>query len=992
MNVRLYSVVLCLACGAILATPAPWAMLSAETATIAVRGGVTTVPVGGLIRKPANFFDLEGTTVTFTPNGADGYAVAVSNLNWHDPTSGPEIVSRELGEYESLTVALPFPFPFAGRTWARVYANTRGNLSFRRPERMNHSPRDHDTMRSVAAAMDSRSAAGLEAMIAVLWAQYENARISVASNPDGVVITWRAVRFGPYREHGYTPLGQNLFQARLYASGVIELAYRAVPERDGIVGLFPGLNAGGRTVDTFDDARGDVTHGVLDITEIEWSDSGSVMLVRMTLAEDVPEQVAEGEINYRVFLHFGDSECWAGIAVTTSGRRTFAVCDELGGGVGYRVHGATLEIPISKTFLSGLRGHFSWDVDAVWWGLGEYDQVSGKSTVDVNEPNRDLDAPAGTGAGNLFEVFHYPSLRSTQTVLSSIHERVPANDEIVVTFTDFRMDHFGNAGAGTGPINVPVQGIGEWQANPTPGADYGSDTLLVSMRPAFIGTPTFGYASDFEGQTLRNFAPGVGWIAHEAVHRWAAHLQFRSLRSGQVEALFGDGCRCHWSEYLHAPVVYPVWSGFSSEPYPEKSLMGGNVWRDNGDGTFTHDDARVWPSGLSALDLYVMGLIPPTEVPDTFLLTDVQDTGTYGTVRATKVPVRIEDIVAALGPRVPAADTAQREFKIGIYLLHENGRPPRADLLQRARNIVPAISEYFAMATGGRMRVVPTVGATLENPQPHSFQSGLGVISGWVCEAEEIVIELNGTPVPAAYGTPRADTQARCGDTNNGFGLLVNWNNLGDGEHIVRALADGVEFANTTVQVRTFGTDFLENVRRTVVVSDFPYSGDETTLQWEESLQNFVITDGRPRQGGGYTHVAGLGARLENPSLGSSQSGIRIISGWACEAEEIVIELAGTPVPAAYGTPRADTRSVCGDTNNGFGLLVNWNNLGDGEHTVRALVDGVEFATTTVRVRTFGTDFLEDVQRTVVVSDFPRPGDETPLQWEESLQNFVILP
>ena len=847
MNVRLYRVVLCLVCGATLATSASWVMLSAETATIAVYGGVTTVPVGGLIRKPANFFDLEGTTVTFTPSGADGYAVAVGNLSWHDPTSRPETVSRELGEYEYLTVGLPFPFSFAGRTWARVYANARGNLSFQQPERMHHPQRDHATMRSVAAAMDSRSSAGLETLIAVLWSQYENATISVVSNPDSVVVTWRAVRFPPYNEHGYTPLGQNVFQARLYVSGVIELAYQAVPERDGIVGLFPGLNARGRTVDTFDDAVGDVARGVLDVTEIGWVDSGNVMLVRMTLAEDVPEQVAEGEINYRVFLHFGDSECWAGIAVTTSGRRTFAVCDDMWGSVGYRVHGATLEIPISKTFLSGLGDHFSWDVDAVWWELGAYDQVFERRTVPLNESNRDLDALAGPVAGNLFEVFHYPSLRSIQTVISSIYERAPANDEIVVTFTDFRMDHLLNAGAGTGPINVPVQGIGEWQTNPTPGADYGSDALLVSMEPAFIGTPTFGYTNVSDGRALHNFAPGVGWIAHEAVHRWAAHMQFRSPRSGQVEDLFGDGCRCHWSEYLHAPVVHPVWSGFSSEPYPEKSLMGGNVWRDNGDGTFTHDDARVWPAGLSALDLYVMGMIPPTEVPETFLLTDVQETDTWGTVRATKVPVRIEDIVAAMGPRVPAADTAQREFRLGIYLLHRNGRPPRADLLQRARDIIPAISEYFAMATGGRMRVVstvvPTVDATLENPQPNSFQSGLGVISGWACEAGEIVIELDGVPYRAGYGTEREPAVEHiCGHSDAGFSLLWNWNNLGAGTHTVRALIDGQEFATTTVRVTTLGEDpFPRGLSGTFPIPDFPRPGETKRLRWEPSLQNFVI-------------------------------------------------------------------------------------------------------------------------------------------------------
>ena len=37
--------------------------------------------------------------------------------------------------------------------------------------------------------------------------------------------------------------------------------------------------------------------------------------------------------------------------------------------------------------------------------------------------------------------------------------------------------------------------------------------------------------------------------------------------------------------------------------------------------------------------------------------------------------------------------------------------------------------------------------SVFENPQPGSFQSGVGVISGWVCEAERIDIVFN-TPAP----------------------------------------------------------------------------------------------------------------------------------------------------------------------------------------------------------------------------------------------------
>ena len=290
--------------------------------------------------------------------------------------------------------------------------------------------------------------------------------------------------------------------------------------------------------------------------------------------------------------------------------------------------------------------------------------------------------------------------------------------------------------------------------------------------------------------------------------------------------------------------------------------------------------------------------------------------------------------------------------------------------------------------------------ARLGNPQPHSFQSGIGVISGWACHAEEIVIELNGDPQQAAYGTRRTDTQSACGDTNNGFGLLVNWNNLGAGTHTVRALLDGVEFANTTVRVTTLAPGeagkFLRGVSGTVVVPDFPRPGEDTTLRWEQALQNFVITDGQPNTGGGKDRVAGVQAILGNPSLGSAQSGIGVISGWACEAETIVIELNGSPQQAGYGTRRTDTRDACGDTNNGFGLLVNWNNLGAGTHTVRALIDGQEFANTTVRVTTLAPGeagkFLRGVSGTVVVPDFPRPGEDTTLRWEQALQNFVIMP
>ena len=89
--------------------------------------------------------------------------------------------------------------------------------------------------------------------------------------------------------------------------------------------------------------------------------------------------------------------------------------------------------------------------------------------------------------------------------------------------------------------------------------------------------------------------------------------------------------------------------------------------------------------------------------------------------------------------------------------------------------------------------------ASLENPAHFSYTSGIGLISGWACEAysievyilQRIVQAVPGGPVlrqdgflgpfTPSYGTARGDTLRACGDTNNGFGLLFNWNLLGMG-------------------------------------------------------------------------------------------------------------------------------------------------------------------------------------------------------------------
>ena len=340
-----------------------------------------------------------------------------------------------------------------------------------------------------------------------------------------------------------------------------------------------------------------------------------------------------------------------------------------------------------------------------------------------------------------------------------------------------------------------------------------------------------------------------------------------------------------------------------------------------------------------------------------------------------------------------STDTVGTVWQAGVEL----GQAASGGERQNFRLAMPVAAGEAVMAVAGngrrtgayRLETHLVVGY-LENPGPDSFLSGIGALSGWVCDADRVEIELNGVPHEAAYGTERLDTAGVCGDVANGFGLLFNWNLLGDGAHTVGAVVDGVELGRATVTVTTLGAEFVRDVEGECLAEDFPSEGKVVSLARQEAQQNFVLAAGSAPTAAFQTGIAGVGY-LENPSANSFQSGIGVISGWVCEADAVTITLGDlAPQVAGYGTARLDTLDVCGDTDNGFGLLFNWNLLGDGEHEVIATVDGTELARTTVRVTTLGEEFVRGAAGECVVPDFPHPGETVTLTWQQTSQNFVI--
>jgi hypothetical protein len=138
---------------------------------------------------------------------------------------------------------------------------------------------------------------------------------------------------------------------------------------------------------------------------------------------------------------------------------------------------------------------------------------------------------------------------------------------------------------------------------------------------------------------------------------------------------------------LQSPAAFPY-----SLPI-EASTLGGGVWQDNYDGTYTQfrDGYFVPAAGYSRLDLYLMGLISPAEVPDFFILRDLVQTSNdahgHPVFKAERTKITIKDVIAAEGPRSSDVDHSQTTFNTGIVVVTEHGRNPSRELIERVSGI-----------------------------------------------------------------------------------------------------------------------------------------------------------------------------------------------------------------------------------------------------------------------------------------------------------------
>jgi hypothetical protein len=328
----------------------------------------------------------------------------------------------------------------------------------------------------------------------------------------------------------------------------------------------------------------------------------------------------------------------------------------------------------------------------------------------------------------VYESFHYLAPPEPQDLSCTVIKSLGDKFDFLAYYSDFRIDSQEASTPSDGPIGGSVTGIGNTEHDQTNQVLESRCTQgrfqLGFAQPVWVGSneaqegppegAPVGNSHDitFYSQQLTEGSPdgkpfpynyAIGHLGHEVGHRWSAYVSAKV--NGETISL---GAWPHWAPGLQARVAFPY-----SLP-TEASTLGGGVWQDNFDGTYTQlrDGYFVPAAGYSYLDLYLMGLISAAEVPDFFILNNLarvsKDTNGHPVYRAERTKVTIQDVIAAEGARSPDVDHSQRGFNIGVVVVVEHGQSPSHELIERANGIRKQWIQYWEITTGHRASMAAT--------------------------------------------------------------------------------------------------------------------------------------------------------------------------------------------------------------------------------------------------------------------------------------------
>jgi len=699
---------------------------------VSIQGDLIVMELSDSALGKANLFDLAGHTLRFTPEGSR-YRAETGTLQW-DSDVGPALTGAEV-------VLHQFAFPFSGQRWNSFHVGITGSIRFGAAEPDNgpfpRGPGDggvsigrFDPLAEAASTLIDSAPA-----ICVFFKPRMSGPHYVKELADRVVITWDVTEpYGNIQDFTWFKT-INRFQAVLHSDGSIEMSYKELAAKDAIIGVYPVLSGAEKPLAILRAEPHPSVTAHLDVRNLKLSVVDGTLL-RVTLETRGPA-LAEGNpgvdgLIYRVFFDAHEplptsiqaahpTFEWTvrGISFRRRPSRYIA----FGPGVSRKVKATGNTITLQGVLPAALSGVEQVAVYAEVAAPGNREPVARLSPqivrfAGINNPAVHLssltrkDGPFAVA----YESFHYLALPRPQDLSCTVIQGLGDKFDFLAYYSDFRID---NQEAGTpsdGPKGGNVKGTGEdqhdleayctqgrfqWQyiqpvyvnsnqmqERPPEGAPVGTDHDITFYAHQLAESSTDG--------KIRPYNYAMSQIGHEMGHRWSA---FVSARVNEETIPLGP---VHWARGLQAPAAFPY------QRPTEASAMGGSVWQDNFDGTFTQldDDYYVPATGFSYLDLYLMGLISPAEVPDFFILRNLvpagKDANGHPIFKADRTKVTIQDVMAVEGPRLPDVDHSQRKFNTGIVIVVEHGQNPSRELIERANGIRQQWIDYWETVTGHR--------------------------------------------------------------------------------------------------------------------------------------------------------------------------------------------------------------------------------------------------------------------------------------------------
>lgn len=301
------------------------------------------------------------------------------------------------------------------------------------------------------------------------------------------------------------------------------------------------------------------------------------------------------------------------------------------------------------------------------------------------EPGSSTELPFSSASGSwsdepLYEAF---TLGVLDPFAVAEQLRAVAGDSIdhldgVAIYQTFLTDIIFFAGAYAYSGNAVANGIGRGQLLDQP------------FTPALMHMNALGYG--------HNATPdgAMRVLLHEFGHRW---LYSPSVMVDGKASRILNPISAHPAQYVHTSAAFPVITD------KDTSVMGGGWFEQEGAGWRTPSHLTYY--GYSWLDLYLMGMADPNEVPPFFYLDGTELGGAYyppqgAFVSGTKRDVHVDSVIAATGIRTPSAATSKRRFRAAVVVIESESEPfteaTRVEFDQHRRYVEAS----FSKATGNR--------------------------------------------------------------------------------------------------------------------------------------------------------------------------------------------------------------------------------------------------------------------------------------------------